>query len=127
MEWLLSVSDHIVELVPSWQTFPDGSTLEVRIIYPRTSHFTMILYMGLFISPSPLHPLLASGVKCVHHPKWIANYEAFCQCFNAGDGEPASLRSSPKSPSFAQVGYHAAGMFTDQNSTQYFASPVKKH
>lgn len=29
MEWLLSVSDHIVELVPSWQRYPDGSTLEV--------------------------------------------------------------------------------------------------
>lgn len=29
MEWLLSVSDHIVELVPSWQTFPDGSSTEV--------------------------------------------------------------------------------------------------
>ncbi|KAL6980613.1 hypothetical protein U1Q18_022253 [Sarracenia purpurea var. burkii] len=28
MEWLLSVSDHIVELKPSWQTFPDGSKLE---------------------------------------------------------------------------------------------------
>jgi hypothetical protein len=31
MEWLLSVSDHIVELVPALQTFPDGSTLEVRM------------------------------------------------------------------------------------------------
>ncbi|RRT37892.1 hypothetical protein B296_00046715 [Ensete ventricosum] len=30
MEWLLCVSDHIVELVPSWQTFPDGSKLEVH-------------------------------------------------------------------------------------------------
>lgn len=29
MEWLLSVSDHIVELVPSWQSYPDGSPLEV--------------------------------------------------------------------------------------------------
>ena len=29
MEWLLSVSDHIVELVPSWQSFPDGSSTEV--------------------------------------------------------------------------------------------------
>ncbi|KAJ7950235.1 putative Rop guanine nucleotide exchange factor [Quillaja saponaria] len=28
MEWLLSVSDHIVELIPTWQTFPDGSKLE---------------------------------------------------------------------------------------------------
>lgn len=29
MEWLLCVSDYIVELKPSWQTFPDGSRLEV--------------------------------------------------------------------------------------------------
>lgn len=31
MEWLLSVSDHIVELTPNWQTFPDGSKLEVQV------------------------------------------------------------------------------------------------
>lgn len=30
MECLLCVSDHIVELIPSWQTFPDGSKLEVE-------------------------------------------------------------------------------------------------
>ncbi|KAG0590540.1 hypothetical protein KC19_1G107600 [Ceratodon purpureus] len=36
MEWLLSVSDHIVELVPSWQTFPDGSSTEVMITRPRS-------------------------------------------------------------------------------------------
>lgn len=29
MEWLLCVSDYIVELTPSWQTFPDGTKLEV--------------------------------------------------------------------------------------------------
>lgn len=29
MEWMLSVCDHIVELVPSWQRYPDGSTMEV--------------------------------------------------------------------------------------------------
>lgn len=34
MECLLSVSDHIVELTPSWQTFPDGSKLEVSMISP---------------------------------------------------------------------------------------------
>lgn len=32
MEWLLCVSDHIVELIPSWQTFPGGSKLEVTCI-----------------------------------------------------------------------------------------------
>jgi hypothetical protein len=33
MEWLLSVSDFIVELVPTWQRFPDGSTLEVSMTH----------------------------------------------------------------------------------------------
>ncbi|XP_057806166.1 rop guanine nucleotide exchange factor 5-like [Salvia miltiorrhiza] len=35
MEWLLCVSDYIVELKPSWQTFPDGSRLEVMTSRPR--------------------------------------------------------------------------------------------
>jgi hypothetical protein len=29
LDCLLCVSDHIVELVPTWQTFPDGTRLEV--------------------------------------------------------------------------------------------------
>ncbi|KAL0303787.1 UNVERIFIED_CONTAM: Rop guanine nucleotide exchange factor 5 [Sesamum radiatum] len=36
MEWLLCVSDYIVELIPSWQTFPDGSRLEVMTSRPRS-------------------------------------------------------------------------------------------
>lgn len=36
MECLLSVSDHIVELIPSWQTFPDGKKLEVMTCRPRS-------------------------------------------------------------------------------------------
>ncbi|XP_074340860.1 rop guanine nucleotide exchange factor 7-like [Apium graveolens] len=35
MEWLLCVSDHIVELIPSLQTFADGSKLEVMTCRPR--------------------------------------------------------------------------------------------
>ncbi|KAA8516359.1 hypothetical protein F0562_016652 [Nyssa sinensis] len=42
MEWLLCVSDHIVELTPSWQTFPDGSKLEVMTCRPRSD-----LYVNL--------------------------------------------------------------------------------
>lgn len=39
MEWLLCVSDHIVELIPSWQTFPDGSKLEVFLnVIPSLVH-----------------------------------------------------------------------------------------
>lgn len=33
MEWLLCVSDHIVEMTPTWQTFPDGTKLEVHFAY----------------------------------------------------------------------------------------------
>eukprot|EP00250_Pteridium_aquilinum_P017074 c23437_g2_i2 orf=565-2307(-) len=36
MDWLLSVADHIVELVPSWQTLPDGSKFEVMVNRPRS-------------------------------------------------------------------------------------------
>ncbi|PIN18722.1 hypothetical protein CDL12_08602 [Handroanthus impetiginosus] len=36
MDWLLCVSDHIVELIPSWQTFPDGNRLEVMTCRPRS-------------------------------------------------------------------------------------------
>ncbi|KAI6698356.1 hypothetical protein NL676_018475 [Syzygium grande] len=42
MEWLLCVSDHIVEFTPLWQTFPDGSKLEVMTCRPRSD-----LYVNL--------------------------------------------------------------------------------
>ncbi|KAL0916248.1 hypothetical protein M5K25_013741 [Dendrobium thyrsiflorum] len=35
MDWLVCVSDHIVEFKPSWQTFHDGSKLEVMSCRPR--------------------------------------------------------------------------------------------
>lgn len=35
MEWLLSVSDSIVDLVPSIQQFPGGGTYEVMVPHPR--------------------------------------------------------------------------------------------
>ncbi|XP_076953345.1 rop guanine nucleotide exchange factor 7-like [Bidens hawaiensis] len=39
MDCLLCVSDHIVELIPSWQIFPDGSKLEVMTCRPRSDIF----------------------------------------------------------------------------------------
>ncbi|XP_030531962.2 rop guanine nucleotide exchange factor 7-like [Rhodamnia argentea] len=42
MEWLLCVSDHIVEFTPTWQTFPDASKLEVMTCRPRSD-----LYVNL--------------------------------------------------------------------------------
>lgn len=35
MEWLLSVSDSIVELVPSLQEFPGGSGISFEVMVPR--------------------------------------------------------------------------------------------
>ncbi|GFP86344.1 rop guanine nucleotide exchange factor 7 [Phtheirospermum japonicum] len=35
MEWLLCVSDYIVEMIPSWQTLPDGNRVEVMSSRPR--------------------------------------------------------------------------------------------
>lgn len=48
MEWLVAVSDHIVELKPSWQTFHDGSKLEVLIVLrnllePRSGCIVIVL------------------------------------------------------------------------------------
>nr|XP_043606704.1 rop guanine nucleotide exchange factor 1-like [Erigeron canadensis] len=42
MEWLLSVSDSIVELTPSFQEFPEGGTFEVMVTRPRSD-----LYVNL--------------------------------------------------------------------------------
>ncbi|XP_061967073.1 rop guanine nucleotide exchange factor 1-like [Populus nigra] len=42
MEWLLCVSDSIVELVPSMQEFPGGGTYEVMVAQPRSD-----LYVNL--------------------------------------------------------------------------------
>lgn len=42
MEWLLSVSDSIVELTPSFQEFPEGGTFEVMVTRPRSD-----LYINL--------------------------------------------------------------------------------
>lgn len=42
LEWLLCVSDHIVEFIPSWQTFPDGTKLEIMTCRPRSD-----LYVNL--------------------------------------------------------------------------------
>ncbi|KAG9146242.1 hypothetical protein Leryth_007942 [Lithospermum erythrorhizon] len=42
MEWLVSVCDHVIELMPSWQAFPDGTKLEVMTSRQRSD-----LYMNL--------------------------------------------------------------------------------
>lgn len=42
MDWLLSVSDSIVELIPTWQELPQGGSLEVMVSRPRSD-----LYVNL--------------------------------------------------------------------------------
>ncbi|CAH8268735.1 unnamed protein product [Arabidopsis lyrata] len=42
IEVLLSVSDHIVELVPSFQNFPNGNKIEVMNCRPRSDLFTCL-------------------------------------------------------------------------------------
>ncbi|CAL0301478.1 unnamed protein product [Lupinus luteus] len=42
VEWFVTVTDHIVELIPSWQTCPDGSKVEVMSCRPRTDIFINI-------------------------------------------------------------------------------------
>lgn len=44
MEWLVCVSDHIVELIPSWQTFPDGTKLEV-LKFPKVPHGFLYIFV----------------------------------------------------------------------------------
>ncbi|KAK4799800.1 hypothetical protein SAY86_025165 [Trapa natans] len=46
MELLLCVSEHIVELIPSWQTFPDGRKLEVMTCRPRSDIFINLPALG---------------------------------------------------------------------------------
>ena len=58
MEWLLSVSDHIVELIPSWQTFPDGSKLEVQLDW-------MLIYDFNFLFNKELSTLYVTKTKTV--------------------------------------------------------------
>lgn len=45
IEWLLSVTEHIVEFVPSQQLAKDGSTMEVG---------SSIMPLSLSLPPSPL-------------------------------------------------------------------------
>lgn len=59
MEVLICVSDHIVEFIPSSQTFPDGSKLEVLVLlfsifssylYRNSSEIFCILSSEAFIA-----------------------------------------------------------------------------
>ena len=54
MELLLCVSDHIVELIPSWQTLPDGSKLEVdetRTQFISKLSFQTTIFFAILLLP----------------------------------------------------------------------------
>lgn len=46
MEWFLSVTDHIVEFVPSQQISQDGSNMEVRNL---SFFFYFSVYLSIFM------------------------------------------------------------------------------
>uniref|UniRef100_A0A453FXJ0 PRONE domain-containing protein n=1 Tax=Aegilops tauschii subsp. strangulata TaxID=200361 RepID=A0A453FXJ0_AEGTS len=58
MDWLLCISDHIVELVPTWQSFPDGTRLEIMTSRPRSD-----LYINLPALRKLDHMLLVSSPR----------------------------------------------------------------
>ncbi|XP_056688146.1 rop guanine nucleotide exchange factor 7-like [Spinacia oleracea] len=57
MEWLLCVGDHIVELIPTWQTFPNGSKLEVYTprIAPYARNLMWFVSNGLSFLPTSIY------------------------------------------------------------------------
>lgn len=61
MEWMLSVSDHIVELVPSWQQYPNGSTMEVRNFFGQDH---LILFKASNLNGTHLPILQDYGSRC---------------------------------------------------------------
>ncbi|KAL9226643.1 hypothetical protein vseg_002431 [Gypsophila vaccaria] len=61
MEWLLCVADHIVELIPTCQTFPNGKKLEIMTCRERTDIF--ITLPALRKLDSMLIDILDSFVK----------------------------------------------------------------
>jgi hypothetical protein len=116
MKWLLSVSDHIMELVPSWQMFPDGSTLEVRMTH------SFGFFLGAFPRISCLSKLQSSQSvkrvqKCmVVRSQLYTRYKFLHQdsdgWWDAGDDQQATFRCSLELASFAEAGQHAACMST---------------
>lgn len=46
IDWLLSVTDHIVEFVPSRQTSKDGTNMEVGIFSPFLLSYKDLLQSG---------------------------------------------------------------------------------
>lgn len=93
MEWLLCVSDSIVELVPSVQEFPGGGTFEVMATRPRSD-----LYVNL-PALKKLDAMLLSMLEGFKETEfWYADRESDDRdpCKSTGSNGRPSVRQEDK-------------------------------
>ncbi|KAI3516982.1 hypothetical protein L1887_16181 [Cichorium endivia] len=92
MEWLLSVSDSIVELTPSFQQFPDGGTFEVMVTRPRSD-----LYMNL-PTLRKLDAMLVTMLDGFHDSEFFYVDRGLVVSDHGGNGKRHSNASQSDSP-----------------------------
>ena len=98
MEFLLCVSNHIVELIPIWQTFPDGTKLEV--------HFTSFQFNSI-LSITKKNLVVFYFLLSFHH-------------HHSPDHDlPPPFRSLRQSPSSSQTRPHAPRKFIFKLNTLF--------
>ncbi|XP_062165545.1 rop guanine nucleotide exchange factor 1-like isoform X2 [Alnus glutinosa] len=95
MEWLLCVSDFIVELIPSVQEFPGGGTFEVMVTRPRAD-----LYVNL-PALKKLDAMLL-GILDGFHDSEFYYVDRGIIVSGADDTEANHLSASPLRPSVRQ-------------------------
>ena len=72
IEWLLSVTDHIVEFVPSQQTAKDGTTMEVGTL------ILSLFLLPLLLSPTFIAMTSMKGPKILFS---LWSYRIICSDF----------------------------------------------
>ncbi|KAI5353622.1 hypothetical protein L3X38_006516 [Prunus dulcis] len=95
MDWLLCVSDSIVELIPSIQEFPGGGTFEVMVTRPRSD-----LYINL-PALKKLDAMLLSILDGFHDSQFYYVDRGIIVA-DSDDGETIPLSSSSNRPSIRQ-------------------------
>lgn len=95
MDWLLCVSDSIVELIPSIQEFPGGGTFEVMVTRPRSD-----LYVNL-PALKKLDAMLLSILDGFHDSQFYYVDRGIIVA-DSDDGETIPLSSSSNRPSIRQ-------------------------
>ncbi|RVW44510.1 Rop guanine nucleotide exchange factor 7 [Vitis vinifera] len=103
-EWLLSVSDHIVEFTPAWQKFPDGSEGEVMTCRLRADLYAnlpalrklddMLIVRG---SLSPKADGSSSSPGHLHHKRKNAGYLCLITTLAEMEVPEPYLEALPKS------------------------------